>query len=554
MAALFGLPGAFSSPIGQRIDKATDSFQPSEDWMLILEICDMINETDEGPKDAIKAIRKRLTSSQKNNKCILYTLVVLEAAVKNCGIRFHKQVASKEFLSDLTKLLGGHKNQTTISQEVQDKVLSLVQMWSDAFSSSPEFQQVRVCYETLKTQGYEFPAQNLDTLSPIYTPKKNESKKKNSSNHQEISSRSGSAKTKTSSVPHNNHQTAGLTLQQTSATPVAVNATPEQLAKLRYELDTVERNGIVFNEMLTELNPGREDPDDYHLLVELNNTCREMQKRILILVNSITNEEVTGVLLRINDDLNNTFLRYDRYEKNRKIIKNSENPHVEPKVGTHAHSPSIRPKVTSPFERSNNSASLIDFNAAPSSSAPSSTDAVVDDEFNMFAQSRSKTYATSRYAGSTYEDNINDVATEQTLAGALAARSFYPPIQSNHLVSQQPFPTEIGKQPFPTEIGKEAQSGENEFDEEIEDVEVWLKGTDLSQLKAQESANRAAILKTKTASQIEENVGDSLSRSEFDKFLNSRAQAGNIERQRTLPSRPMGNLVGETHKDGTFGL
>ncbi|XP_047143304.1 TOM1-like protein 2 isoform X1 [Hydra vulgaris] len=540
MAALFGLPGAFSSQIGQRIEKATDSLQPSEDWMLILEICDMINETDEGPKDAIKAIRKRLTSSQKNNKCILYTLVVLEAAVKNCGIRFHKQVASKEFLSDLTKLLGGQKNQVAVSQEVQDKVLSLVQMWSDAFSSSPEFQQVRVCYETLKTQGYEFPAQNLDTLSPIYTPKKNESKKINSLNHQEIPSRSGSAKTKTSSVPHNYHQTAGRTLPQTSATPVAVNATPEQLAKLRYELDIVERNGVVFNEMLTELNPGRENPDDYHLLVELNKTCREMQKRILILVNSITNEEVTGVLLRINDDLNNTFLRYDRYEKNRKIIKNSENPHVEPNMGAHAHSPSIRPKVTSPFEPSNNSASLIDFNAAPSS-----TDAVVDDEFNMFAQSRSKTYATSRHAGSTYEDNINDVATEQTLAGALAARGLYPPIQSNLLVSQQPFPTEIGKEP---------QSGKNEFDEEIEDVEEWLKGTDLSQLKAQESANRAAILKTKTASQREEDVSDSLSRSEFDKFLNSRAQAGNIERQRTLPARPMGNLVGETHKDDTFGL
>lgn len=30
------------------IEKATDSALPSEDWALIIEICDIINETDDG--------------------------------------------------------------------------------------------------------------------------------------------------------------------------------------------------------------------------------------------------------------------------------------------------------------------------------------------------------------------------------------------------------------------------------------------------------------------------------------------------------------------------
>lgn len=43
---------------------------------LHLEVCDIINETDNGPKDAVAAIRKRLTSSYKNFHIINLTLTV----------------------------------------------------------------------------------------------------------------------------------------------------------------------------------------------------------------------------------------------------------------------------------------------------------------------------------------------------------------------------------------------------------------------------------------------------------------------------------------------
>ena len=76
-----------------------------------------------------------------------------------------------------------------------------------------------------------------------------------------------------------------------------INPSPEQMAKLRSELDIVEGNVRVLNEMLSELQPGEENPDDYELLVELNKTCREMQKRLVGLLERIANEEVTGSLI-----------------------------------------------------------------------------------------------------------------------------------------------------------------------------------------------------------------------------------------------------------------
>lgn len=87
-------------------EQATDGSLPSENWALNMEICDIINSSTDGPKDAVKAIRKRLTQSAgKNYTVVMYTLTVLETCVKNCGKSFHILVCSKEFISELVSLL-----------------------------------------------------------------------------------------------------------------------------------------------------------------------------------------------------------------------------------------------------------------------------------------------------------------------------------------------------------------------------------------------------------------------------------------------------------------
>lgn len=50
-----------------------------------------------------------------------------------------------------------------------------------------------------------------------------------------------------------------------------------------------------------------------------------MQQRIVELIGRVNNDEITAELLRLNDELNNMFLRYQRYEKNRDP-KNASTP------------------------------------------------------------------------------------------------------------------------------------------------------------------------------------------------------------------------------------
>ena len=93
--------------------------------------------------------------------------------------------------------------------------------------------------------------------------------------------------------------------------------TPDQIAKLQSELDIVGINITILSEMLTELKPNQASPADYKLLIDLVGTCKEMQTRIVDLIGKVSNDEITAELLRLNDELNILFLRYQRYEKNR---------------------------------------------------------------------------------------------------------------------------------------------------------------------------------------------------------------------------------------------
>jgi len=46
-----------------------------------------------------------------------------------------------------------------------------------------------------------------------------------------------------------------------------------------------------------------------------------MQQRVVELISRVSNEEVTEELLHVNDDLNNIFLRYERYGQSEMYLK-----------------------------------------------------------------------------------------------------------------------------------------------------------------------------------------------------------------------------------------
>uniref|UniRef100_A0A8C5FEM8 Target of myb1 like 2 membrane trafficking protein n=1 Tax=Gadus morhua TaxID=8049 RepID=A0A8C5FEM8_GADMO len=366
----FLLGNPYSTPVGQCIERATDGGLQNEDWTLNMEICDIINETEEGPKDAMRALKKRL-SGNRNFREVMFALTVLETCVKNCGHRFHVHVATRDFIDGvLVKIISPKTNPPTI---VQEKVLALIQAWADAFRSSPDLTGVVHIYEELKRKGVEFPMADLDALSPIHTPQRVNT---HALTHREL-------------IPHVPDVSGPIT------------ANPEQIARLRSELDVVRGNTKVMSEMLTEMVPGQEDSSDLELLQELNRTCRAMQQRVVELISRVSNEEMTEELLHVNDDLNNIFLRYERYERYRlgRTGQNNGMLGEAPEDNLIDLGPGSPAVVTPRATAVSSSASFLpplDVGTDSVGSALSAISCRNPDDFDMFAQTRGSSLADQR--------------------------------------------------------------------------------------------------------------------------------------------------------------
>uniref|UniRef100_A0A671SUA5 Target of myb1 like 2 membrane trafficking protein n=1 Tax=Sinocyclocheilus anshuiensis TaxID=1608454 RepID=A0A671SUA5_9TELE len=326
--------------------KATDGSLQSEDWTLNMEICDIVNETEEGPKDAMHAVKKRLNGN-RNFREVMLALTVLETCVKNCGHRFHIHVANRDFIEGvLVKIITPKSNPPAI---VQDKVLSLTQ-------GVPEVDP--------GTHKYRAPSQP-NTAS------------------------------QTAPTPAAAAATADFNPTQIPTVSGPITANPEQIARLRSELDIVRGNIKVMSEMLTEMVPGQDNASDLELLQELNRTCRAMQHRIVDeLIARVSNEEVTEELLHVNDDLNNSFLRYERLQ--RRIILIDLGP-GSPAVVT----PRVSATPTSTLQPPAAAASLSTQLAGHGEdSVPGTLSSLTarnpQDDFDMFAHTRSSSLADQR--------------------------------------------------------------------------------------------------------------------------------------------------------------
>ncbi|OQV25042.1 TOM1-like protein 2 [Hypsibius exemplaris] len=301
----------FATEVGHKIEQASDPKLGSENWALFMEICDLINESEESAKDAARAIRKRLhvVMPAKDFEAAQLVLTVLETCVKNCNRRFQALVCSKDFAHELVKTIGPANKPPVILQE---RVLGLVQSWAETFRNTAELRGVTEVYDELKSKGIDFPVLDMDATAPIITPQKTVT----TPPVQPATPR----RTSLNPPTHSQQQQYQDHFQGQEIQHIAgpVNLTPEQLAKMRNEVDVVKGNLQVFTEMLGEMKPGQEDPDDLQLLIDLHQTIRAMQDRIVQLLGAVNNEEVTAELLVVNDDMNSLFLRYERFERQRK--------------------------------------------------------------------------------------------------------------------------------------------------------------------------------------------------------------------------------------------
>lgn len=248
---------------------------------------------------------------------------------------------------------------------------------------------------------------DLDALSPIHTPNRSipengtpETTPVTTPPHQPQTQASTSAPIQNTSPP-----------VQPSEGPASLSAEQEQ--KLRSELALVKGNLTVMSEMLNELKPGQSQLDDTELLQQLYSVCKSMQTRVVELIPQLQEEGFIEELLVVNDDLNNAFIRYERFDRLNKA-QTTNTPQQTPVSSRSLIDFSPEPSTLSQpavITTTSQPAASILANQRPSANHKE------EEEFDMFAQTRGSSLAEQRKSV-----RYEDPGAVEGLAGALDSR------------------------------------------------------------------------------------------------------------------------------------
>lgn len=274
----YNTPTVSSSSVILRVEKATSEFLIGPDWTMNIDICDTLNSNQWLAKDVVKAVKKRL--QHKNPKVQLLALTLLETMVKNCGDYVHFQIADRNILQEMVKIV---KKKTDM--HVRDKILVLLDSWQEAFGGpGGKYPQYYWAYEELRRSGVDFPQRSLDR-APIFTPPMTH--------------------------PTPRHPQPGYGMPSNSSTRL-----DEAMAA---EMETLSLSSIgsmrdvldLLADMLQAVNPSDRSAVKDEVIVDLVEQCRSNQKKLMQMLTTTGDEELLAQGLELNDNLQNVLAKHD---------------------------------------------------------------------------------------------------------------------------------------------------------------------------------------------------------------------------------------------------
>ncbi|CAN8287288.1 unnamed protein product [Cochlearia groenlandica] len=302
-----------TSSASATVEKATSDLLLGPDWTTNMEICDSVNSLHWQAKDVVKAVKKRM--QHKSPRVQQLALTLLETLVKNCGDYLHHQVAEKNLLGEMVKIV-----KKKADMQVRDKILVMVDSWQQAFGG-PEgkYPQYYWAYDELRRSGVEFPRRSPDA-SPIITPPVS---------HPPLRQPQGGYGSPQAGygIPQAGYgiPQAGYGIPQAGyGIPQVGYGMPSGSSRRLDEAMASEVEGLslsslesmrdvmdLLSDMLQAVDPSDRAAVKDEVIVDLVEGCRSNQKKLMQMLTSTGDDELLGRGLDLNDSLQTLLAKHD---------------------------------------------------------------------------------------------------------------------------------------------------------------------------------------------------------------------------------------------------
>ncbi|KAL0086018.1 hypothetical protein J3Q64DRAFT_1739138 [Phycomyces blakesleeanus] len=237
------------------IERATNPNTTELDWSIAFKLCESVNKTDLGAKEARKLLQKKMLSREPNTQ--LLALELLNALSENCKEKFKSQLSAKSFGENLETLANSKHG----DDRVHGKLVQCLQNWMAEFGRDPAFVAIHRVYDN-----------TLDASIGQYTAQR---------------PRQG---------PNHHHS------ERREQVKAADPKTDCELAKNSAQL---------FSQTLSFTDPTQEDITKNQLIQEFYAKCQSYQTIMSSHLQTCEDPDVISELLEANNELVNCFKTYD---------------------------------------------------------------------------------------------------------------------------------------------------------------------------------------------------------------------------------------------------
>lgn len=138
------------SPFSDHLDQLTSEYNTDIDWEAVLLLCDRINRSPRGPRDFCSIIFAKL--NHRVPYVSMHAITVLDACVNNCGVQFHREMNTPDFIRNLRRFVFKYKNPKVVM-----RMKYFIRKWAEMFRNNPNLSKFVSNYYTMQSEGVRFP-------------------------------------------------------------------------------------------------------------------------------------------------------------------------------------------------------------------------------------------------------------------------------------------------------------------------------------------------------------------------------------------------------------